>query len=50
MVVEITAVYGGAEEGVQLLVEQLGAELADTMRMCGAADLASINRDMVYLG
>lgn len=46
----VPAVYGGAEEGVQLLVEQLGAELADTMRMCGAASLSDINRDMVYLG
>lgn len=46
----VPAVYGGAEEGVRLLIEKIGAELADTMRMCGAASLADINRDMVYLG
>lgn len=45
----VNAVYGGAEEGVQLYVEKLGAELADAMSMCGAATLADITPDMVRL-
>lgn len=45
----VSAVYGGAEEGVGLLVEKLGAELKDTMAMCGAASLADITPDMVRL-
>lgn len=44
----VPAVYGGAEEGVRLYIEKTAAELADTMAMCGAKDLASITRDMVY--
>lgn len=36
----VTTVYGGGEEGVQLYVQKLKAELADTMRMCGAHSLA----------
>lgn len=43
----VTAVYGGGAEGVRLLTEKLGAELADTMGMCGASSLAEISRDMV---
>jgi NAD(P)H-dependent flavin oxidoreductase YrpB (nitropropane dioxygenase family) len=43
----VTAVYGGADEGVKLLTDKLGAELADTMKMCGAASLADINGSMV---
>ena len=46
----VPAVYGGGEEGVKLLIEKIGSELADTMQMCGAASLSDINRDMVYLG
>lgn len=45
----VPAVYGGAEEGVKLYIEKLGAELEDTMAMCGARDLASITRDMVFV-
>ena len=45
----VTAVYGGAEEGVSLLVKKLAAELDDTMRMCGAASLADIDSSMVRL-
>lgn len=44
----VTAVYGGGEEGVQCYVEKLKAELADTMRMCGAHSLAEIDRTMLY--
>ena len=43
----VTAVYGGGAEGVACLTEKLGAELADTMRLCGAAALKDISRDMV---
>ena len=44
----VPAVYGGAEEGVKLYIEKIGAELADTMAMCGARDIASISRDMIF--
>ena len=44
----VTAVYGGKEEGVQLYVQKLKAELADTMRMCGAHSLAEIKRSMLF--
>ncbi len=43
----VTAVYGGGEEGVKVYTEKLMAELADTMRMCGARSLGEISRDMV---
>lgn len=45
----VTAVYGGAEEGVQAYVDKLGAELEDAMKMCGASCLEEITRDMVWL-
>ena len=45
----VPAVYGGAEEGVRLFIEKIGAELSDTMAMCGAKDLTSITRDMVFV-
>lgn len=44
----VTAVYGGAEEGVQAYVDKLGAELEDAMKMCGASCLDEITRDMVW--
>lgn len=43
----VTAVYGGGAEGVRVYVDKLGAELADTMAMCGAHKLSEISRDMV---
>ena len=43
----VTMVYGGGAEGVQVYVDKLQAELADTMAMCGAHALADIKRDMV---
>lgn len=43
----VTAVYGGGEEGVKCYIEKLGAELADTMEMCGAYTLDDISRDMI---
>lgn len=45
----VTAVYGGGEEGVAALTEKLVSELADTMAMCGAATLADITPDMIWL-
>lgn len=44
----VTAVYGGGEEGVKLYIEKIGAELADTMAMCGVYDVKSITREMIY--
>lgn len=44
----VPAVYGGEEEGVKLYIEKIGAELADTMAMCGAKDIASISGDMIF--
>lgn len=44
----VPAVYGGAEEGVRLYIEKIGAELSDTMAMCGAHSLAEISRDMIW--
>lgn len=43
----VTAVYGGGREGVSVYIEKLGAELKDTMQMCGAHSLSEITRDMV---
>ncbi len=42
-------IYGAGEEGVLALIEKFGAELADTMLMCGARSLADISRDMVRI-
>lgn len=46
----VTAVYGGAQEGVAALVEKLGSELTDTMKMCGAFSLDEITEDMIWRG
>ena len=43
----VTMIYGGGNEGVQVYVNKLKAELADTMAMCGAHSLAEIDRSMV---
>ena len=39
----------GGEEGVKLYIDKIGAELEDTMAMCGAKTLADISRDMVFM-
>ena len=44
----VTAVYGGGEEGVQMLTQKLKGELEDTMAMCGVHSLAEISRDMIF--
>ena len=43
----VTMVYGGGAEGVQVYVDKLQAELADTMAMCGAHSLGEISRPMI---
>ena len=44
----VNMVYGGGAEGVQVYVDKLKAELADTMAMCGAHCLANIKRSMIF--
>ncbi len=44
----VTAVYGGQEDGISAYVDKIGAELKDTMRMCGAFSLDEINSDMIW--
>lgn len=44
----VTAVYGGGEEGVMTYIEKIGAELADTMAMCGVNSLAEITKDVIW--
>ncbi|MBU3875554.1 alpha-hydroxy-acid oxidizing protein [Faecalicatena sp. AGMB00832] len=44
----VTAVYGGQEEGVASYVQKIGAELKDTMAMCGAFSLKEIQDDMIW--
>ena len=44
----VTAVYGGGAEGVILYTEKLGAELADTMKMCGAAKLSDLSEKYLF--
>ena len=43
----VTAVYGGAEEGVELLYRQIGSELKNAMLMTGCKDLSSISEKHV---
>lgn len=44
----VTAVYGGAEEGVEALAEKFGAELIGTMKMCGAFSIEEISPEMIW--
>ena len=44
----VNMVYGGGAEGVQVYVDKLKAELADTMAMCGAHCLRDISRSMLF--
>ena len=44
----VNMIYGAGAEGVQVYVDKLKAELADTMAMCGAHSLDEISRDMIY--
>ena len=44
----VPMVYGGGAEGVKVYTDKLGAELVDTMTMCGAHSLDEISRDMIF--
>ena len=44
----VTAVYGGGEEGVAVVTEKIGAELIDTMKMCGAGKLSDLSEKYLY--
>jgi isopentenyl diphosphate isomerase/L-lactate dehydrogenase-like FMN-dependent dehydrogenase len=44
----VTAVYGGGAEGVAVYTEKLGAELVDTMKMCGATRLSDLSEKFLY--
>ena len=44
----VTAVYGGGREGVESYINKIGAELKDTMAMCGVTSLDEITRDCVH--
>ena len=44
----VPMVYGGGKEGIKVYTDKLGAELIDTMTMCGAHSLDEISRDMIY--
>ena len=46
----VTAVYGGAEEGVIAYTNKLKAELSDCMQMTGCACLGDITKDTVWHG
>ena len=43
----VTAVYGGAREGVEAYIQKIGSELKDAMEMCGVHSLKEITRDCV---
>ena len=43
----VTAVYGGAEEGVASYIDKIGNELKDAMTMCGAASLEEITKELI---
>ena len=44
----VNAVYGAAEDGVAAYVAHLGAELKDTMAMCGVHSLQEITRECIF--
>ena len=44
----VNMVYGGGAEGVQVYVDKLKAELADTMAMCGAHKLSDIKLSLLF--
>ncbi len=46
----LTAIYGAGEEGFRVYMDKIVGELKSTMTMCGAASLADINRDKIWLG
>lgn len=44
----VTAVYGGGAEGVALYTNKIGAELADTMKMCGVSSIREISKEHLF--
>ena len=44
----VSAVFGGGAEGVQCYVDKIGAELEDTMAMCGVKSLKEITKDKIW--
>ena len=44
----VPMIFGAGAEGVRFYIDKLGAELEDTMRMCGAKSLKDISRDMIF--
>ena len=46
----VVAAYGAGQAGIETLLRQFRAELADTMEMCGARSVAEIAGDMVWRG
>ena len=44
----VVATYGGGKAGIAAYTEKIGAELADTMAMCGAGSLEEITKNMIY--
>ena len=46
----VTAVYGGAQEGVEAYVNKIGSELKDTMAMCGVASLKELHFEGGHFG
>lgn len=44
----VTAVYGGQQDGVASYIQKIGAELEDTMAMCGAFSIDEITQDMIW--
>ena len=44
----VTAVYGGGAEGVAVFTEKFGAELVDTMKMCGASSLSDLSEKYLF--
>ena len=45
----VVAIFGGGEQGARDYLRQLAGELSDAMEMCGAATVAGIRPDMLYL-
>lgn len=44
----VTAVFGGAYDGVRSYVQKIGAELIDVMEMCGVTSLDEITSDCIW--
>ena len=46
----LNMIYGGGAEGFQVYMDKIVGELKSTMTMCGAASLADITWDKIWLG